>query len=114
MKKQIIVGPNVMNIEIADSFLRRLIGLMLRAELPSNQGILLSPCSSIHTCFMKFPIDVVYLDEKNIVLAKETINPWKLGRRIKGVKKVLEGPIGFAENIKLKDTLVFLDEHGQI
>ncbi|AEE90818.1 conserved protein of unknown function [Tepidanaerobacter acetatoxydans Re1] len=114
MKKQIIVGSNVMDIEIADSFLRRFIGLMLRAELPSNQGLLLSPCSSIHTCFMRFPIDVVYLDEKNIVLAKETMNPWKFGRRIKGTKKVLEGPIGFAENIKIGDALLSLNEHGQM
>jgi len=113
-KKMMITTPDVMEIEIADTFLKRFRGLMLRTELPSNQGLLLSPCSGVHTCFMKFPIDVVYLDEKNTVLAKGTLNPWKLGRRVKGAKKVLEGPRGFAENIEPGACMQFLNEHRQM
>lgn len=112
MKKKIIVGKNVMEIEIADTFFRRFRGLMLRAFLHSGSGILLSPCSRIHTCFMRFSIDVLYLNDEYTVLAKETLKPWKLGLRIKGTKKVLEGSSGFAENLEAGTVLMFTEENS--
>lgn len=114
MEKEIIAGKNVMKIEIADTFLKRFTGLMLRAGLPSGTGILLSPCSRIHTCFMRFPIDAVYLDEECTILAKETLNPWKLGSRIKGTKKVLEGPSGFAESLVPGAVLILTEESSAV
>ena len=41
-------------VEMADSFLARLKGLMFRKELPKGCGLLLAPCLQIHTCFMRF------------------------------------------------------------
>lgn len=48
-------------VEIADSFLSRFLGLMGRRPLPDGQALFLSPCSSVHMCFMRFSIDVVYV-----------------------------------------------------
>lgn len=48
---------------------RRMRGLIGRAELPRGEGILLKPCGSIHTFFMRFPIDVVFCDRELRVLA---------------------------------------------
>ena len=54
---------DVIRVEVADSFLRRFCGLMLRRALPADGGLLLAPCASIHMCFMRFAIDAVYLDD---------------------------------------------------
>ena len=47
---------------VADSTMRRLRGLLGKRDLPSGHGVLLRPAWSIHTAFMRFPIDVVFLD----------------------------------------------------
>jgi hypothetical protein len=52
----------------ADSRGRRLRGLLGKKELPSGHGVLLRPAWSIHTAFMRFPIDVVFLDADQIVI----------------------------------------------
>ena len=53
---------------VADSTGRRLRGLLGKKDLPSGQGVLLRPAWSIHTAFMRFPIDVVFLDADQIVV----------------------------------------------
>ena len=60
-------GLKNLEIEIADGFLNRLLGLMGRKKLPQGHGLLLLPCNSVHMLFMKFPIDVVYVDENFVV-----------------------------------------------
>ena len=50
------------SVTVADSTMRRLRGLLGKGDLPSGQGILLRPAWSIHTAFMHFPIDVVFID----------------------------------------------------
>src|SRR6476661_2437943 len=47
---------------VADGFVSRLLGLQGRRELRRDEGLLLSPSSSVHTAFMRFAIDVVFLD----------------------------------------------------
>ena len=94
-------------VEQADNFLNRFFGLMGRKTLAKDEGLLLSPCSSIHTFCMKFTIDVVYLDNNNIVLDKETIRPWKVGKIVSKTKKVLELSEGMSNNINKGDLLYF-------
>lgn len=53
---------------LAASFWSRLCGLMGRRSLAEGEALLLSPCSSVHTLFMRFPIDVVFLDSGNRVV----------------------------------------------
>lgn len=53
----------------ADNFLTRLIGLLLRKNLAPEEALWLLPSKGIHTIGMKFPIDVVFLDKQNKVIA---------------------------------------------
>src|SRR5687767_10535160 len=58
--------------------LRRMRGLLGRRSLPSGEGILLRPAGSIHTFFMRFPIDVVFLDRELVVVGvAPELRPWK-------------------------------------
>ena len=84
----------VPQLEIADSFARRFIGLMGRRSMGAGEGLLLKQCGSIHTCFMRFPIDVIYLSHAYTVLDSETVKPWRAGKLVKGAAHVLELPKG--------------------
>lgn len=79
--------------ERADSFFTRLRGLMFRPALPPGGGLLLVPEHSIHTFFMRFPIDVLYLDGGNRVLRlDESVAPNRVGPFVRGCAAVLEVP----------------------
>jgi uncharacterized protein len=98
---------------VADSFLTRLRGLLGRHELPSGEGLLISPCSSIHTWFMRFPIDVVFLErDLRVVGVAADVRPWRLRWR-KGARQVLELAAGeaAARGIHVGDRLTF-DREG--
>jgi len=70
-------GAPFLEILIADSFFMRLAGLMFRKPLPAATGLLLAPCNSVHMCFMRFAIDVVYLDkEYNIIKVVKNLRQW--------------------------------------
>ena len=89
MQKEFILADHV---SVADSFVTKFLGLMGKKGLKKGEGLLLKRCSSIHTCFMKFAIDVVYLDKNYKVLYIETVFPWRVGKIVKGAKNVLELP----------------------
>src|SRR3712207_6515464 len=79
---------------VADKPLSRLKGLLGRSELRPGEGLLLRPASAIHTCFMRFPIDVVFLDrEWRVVRVADGIAPWRAASS-RGAKAVLELPAG--------------------
>jgi uncharacterized protein len=74
----------------------RMRGLLGRDELPRGEGILLRPAGSIHTFFMRFPIDAVFLDgEGTVVGVERNMKPWRMARR-SGAKSVLELPANVA------------------
>ncbi|KXG77358.1 DUF192 domain-containing protein [Thermotalea metallivorans] len=99
-------------IEIADTFIKRLLGLMGRTKLDQEGGIILTPCTGIHTLWMSFPIDCLYLDGDHRVIHMETIEPWRIGKIIKGCKTVIELPKGTIErlNIKLNQKIILKEE----
>ena len=68
---------------LADGPLERMRGLLGRRDLPPEEGILLEPASSVHTWFMRFPIDVVFLDrEMSVLRVVPSLGPWRwAGRR---------------------------------
>ncbi|CAA9510725.1 MAG: hypothetical protein AVDCRST_MAG67-2707 [uncultured Solirubrobacteraceae bacterium] len=75
---------------LADRPLPRMRGLLGRRDLPAGEGILLRPAGSIHTHFMRFPIDVVFLDrECRVVDVRSAVRPWRTARK-RGAKAVLE------------------------
>ena len=78
-------------LEIANTFIRRFIGLQFRSSLPPKSGIWISPCSSIHTCFMRFPIDVWMLDRNGIVLpSQRNVRPWRIVIAPRGTHSIVE------------------------
>lgn len=82
-------------VEDARSFRQRLVGLAFRKTLPPGHGLLLRPCNAIHTCFMRFAIDAVYLASDGRVLRVDRhLEPWRIARPCFGAVAVLELPAG--------------------
>ena len=76
--------------ELADGPWSRFRGLMGRARLEAEEGLMLRPASSIHTSFMRFPIDAVFLDDQLRVLGvRESLRPWRAAA-VRGASTVLE------------------------
>ena len=82
---------------VADRPLARMKGLLGRRELGRGEGLLLRPASSIHTWFMRFPIDAVFLDRDLLVVGVSSgLKPWRTAGR-RGARAVLELPEGECE-----------------
>lgn len=85
----------VEHLEMADSYFKRLIGLMGRPDLPEGHGLWIVPCNDIHSCFMRFDFDAVFLDKEHRVLyTLERMKPWRISKIVRGGKIVLELPAG--------------------
>jgi uncharacterized membrane protein (UPF0127 family) len=81
---------------VADRPLARLRGLLGRAGLAPGEALLLRPAPSIHTWFMRFPIDAVFLDADLRVLdVRVAVRPWRVAGR-RGARAVLEVAAGAA------------------
>ena len=79
---------------LADSPVARMKGLLGRDGLEQGEGLLLRPAASIHTFFMRFPIDAVFLDKSLVVVGiEDAIDPWRTAKQ-RGAKSVLELPAG--------------------
>ncbi|MEI7482419.1 MAG: DUF192 domain-containing protein [Elusimicrobiota bacterium] len=75
----------------ADTFSSRLFGLIPRKTLEPEEGLWLDPCAMIHTCFMSFPIDAVFLDAGlKVVKVVPSLKPWRFSPWVYGAKSVLE------------------------
>ena len=84
---------------VADNYWTRLRGLIGHKPLAEGEGMLIVPCSSIHTHFMGFPIDVVYVDRGGQVVAVDhDMAPWRFGRIRRRVHYVIELPAGAARS----------------
>jgi len=58
----------VLRVRVADTFAARALGLLVGPPLDPAEGLLIAPCSSIHTIGMRYPIDVVFVDREALVL----------------------------------------------
>jgi uncharacterized membrane protein (UPF0127 family) len=82
---------------VADRPHTRLRGLLGRVGLGAGEGLLIRPTSAIHTFFMRFPIDVVFVDRTGVVLeVVPELPPWRFAGR-RGAKCALELRAGEAE-----------------
>lgn len=96
-------GRQIVLAKVADSFIKRLIGLIFKKDLKDEEGLLICPCAQVHTFGMKYCIDVVFLSQDNIILGiEQRIKPKRISRYIRGSKKVLEMKEGMTEIYGLK------------
>ncbi len=84
----------------------RMKGLLGRRRLEPGEGLLLRPASSIHTFFMRFPIDAVFLDgEQRVLKVAAELSPWRTSAR-RRARAVLELPAGEAARCELAPGVV--------
>ena len=83
---------------VARGFWPRLVGLLGRSGLAPGEALVLEPCSSVHTAFMRFTIDVVYLDRAGkVVKVAPHMRPFRIGGVLRGSRSVIELPAGAIE-----------------
>ena len=88
---------------LANSARTRLKGLLGRGGLGPDEGLLLQPANSVHTAFMRFPIDVVFLDgDLQVMDVVAAVPPWRL-RAKRGARAVLELAAGEAGRRGLRE-----------
>jgi uncharacterized protein len=82
---------------VADNAFRRMKGLLGRSALAPDEGIMLKPCNSVHTFFMRFAIDVVFCDrELRVISVASDVAPWRM-RMQRGAKLAFELAAGEAD-----------------
>jgi uncharacterized membrane protein (UPF0127 family) len=95
--------------EVADSGAKRNKGLLGRDCLAPGEGLWIRPCEAVHTFWMRFPIDLIYLDRKNrIRKLVSAVPPWRLSACLRA-HSVLELPSGTIRETQTQpgDTLDF-------
>ncbi len=91
---------------VANSFWARLRGLMGAPGLSEGAGLVIMPCNSIHTHFMRFAIDVLYVKRDHTVVGIDrNLKPWRFGRFYKQVHYVIELPAGGAATCQVGDRI---------
>ena len=89
-------------LEVAESFFSRAIGLLGRNQLHDESGLWIKPCSDIHTWFMRFNFDAVFVDSKLIVQSVHpNLKPWKFIWQRKA-SSVFELPEGKVEKARIE------------
>ena len=102
-------GRPVCRCRVASSFAARFRGLMGAADLPAGQGMLFPRTSSVHTHFMRFPIDVVFLDaERRVVAIRLALRPWRMAGA-KPARSVLELRAGECARVGLVEGDVLVE-----
>jgi uncharacterized membrane protein (UPF0127 family) len=88
--------------DLADTSAKRRTGLLKHERLNPGEGLWIVPCESVHTFFMKFPIDLVYLDKrKKVRKVRNAVPPWRLSACLVA-HSVLELPAGTLEQTGTK------------
>ena len=84
-------------VDVADTSEKRRTGLLKHTGLAPGEGLWIKPCESVHTFFMKFAIDLVYIDRKQKVRkARKAVPPWRLSACLTA-HSILELPAGTIE-----------------
>lgn len=102
-------------LEVAGSGPRRSKGLLGRKGLGEGEGLWIIPCEAVHTFFMRFPIDLIYLDRKHRVKkVRDSVPAWRISGCL-SAHSVLELPAGTIRNTRTEcgDTLEMVAKTGQ-
>jgi len=99
----------MLQLYIADTPIQRFMGYMLRKQ-PHYEGILLKPCNSIHTFFMKFDLDVLFVNEHYQIIKKiDGLKPGKIVMPVKGAVCVIEAKAGQLKKCSEGDFISLMD-----
>jgi len=92
---------------LANNPISRMIGLMFKKEMKNYDGLLIRPCNSIHTFFMRFSIDAVFLNKDfKVIRIYRDLKPWRMTTIIWKANQVLELRAGtLPDNVKEGDSL---------
>lgn len=91
------------SLQVADSLLQRMKGLLGRNAMANGEGLWIKPCMGVHTFGMRFPIDVIFLDGEHAVIAfKSRLVPNRLTPIYAKAASVLELPAGMIEKTATK------------
>jgi uncharacterized membrane protein (UPF0127 family) len=89
-------------VEVADTAKTRRRGLLGRERMDDGEALMLIPCAAIHTAFMQFPIDLVFLDgDGRAVRTASRVPPWRMALAIRA-RAVIELPAGTLEMCDVK------------
>lgn len=84
-------------VEVADTSEKRRTGLLKHERLEPGEGLWIAPCESVHTFFMKFPIDLVYVDKnRKVKKVRHAVAAWRVSACLTA-HSVLELPAGTAK-----------------
>lgn len=94
--------PVSVSIEVAASLRARAVGWLGRRQAPIDHGLWLLPCNAVHTCTMRFPIDLLFLGRGGRVLRIDSqVPPWRFRIR-PGAHSVVELPAGDAARLGIR------------
>lgn len=110
--KEVIIQNKKYDVLMADTPLKRLVGLLKYNSIPDNQAMFITPCNSIHTVGMRFSISVIFID-KDYKVTKFVPNmlPFRLSVPLNNSWSVIEIPYKGNENLNLKkdDIIEFIE-----
>jgi hypothetical protein len=90
----------ISRLAVARSFLARGVGLLGKSGLPVGSGLCIDPCDAIHTFFMRFPIDVIFIDRDwRVTRVVRNLGPWRMvsgGGRTRSTIEVASGWLSVA------------------
>lgn len=105
MKTVLTKGDEILygNCKVANTFLSRFFGLMGKVNVPENEAVVFPKCNSIHTFFMRIPIDIIFVSRTGVVVKVcPELRPWRLLFPVKGVAHTIEISSRGAEKKKIQ------------
>lgn len=105
MQLKLLLNERVVLSEMlmAEKFTSRLFGLMFKRDMPAGAGLMIPKCNWVHTLFMRFPLDIVYLNsDMSVCHIDEHVDPWRFCLPVLKASSVLELNAGSASDLELK------------
>ncbi|WP_017754549.1 DUF192 domain-containing protein [Calidifontibacillus oryziterrae] len=91
------------DVKVAKTFWKRFKGLMFTKDLQKGSALLIEPCQSVHTFFMSYALDILFVNEEGKVVAvEEQMKPGKIGKIVRTAKQVIELPAGTIRATKIE------------
>ena len=94
--------PLARDVTLAETRKERRRGLLGRDHLEADAALMIVPCAAVHTAFMQFPIDLVFIDRDGFaVRIASRVRPWRIAVELRA-RAVIELPAGRLDNCDLK------------